>query len=143
MTSPVTYELTFTKKGGEKPPTEVNKDKLHATITKAQAIDRSAYTDESLKVLDDKLAAALKVYDDDKVSQDDVDAAEAALSAAIDALKTKPTTPGGEGEKPGDGKKPGDVIAKTGASTMGVVCAALAMVAGAVVTLEAKRKSNR
>lgn len=35
----------------------------------------------------------LKVYDDDKVSQDDVDAAEAALSAAIDALKTKPTTP--------------------------------------------------
>ena len=99
MTSPVTYELTFTKKGGEKPPTEVNKDKLHATITKAQAIDRSAYTDESLKVLDDKLAAALKVYDDDKVSQDDVNAAEAALSAAIDALKTKPTTPGGEGEK--------------------------------------------
>ena len=149
VTSPVTYELTFTKKGGEKPPTEVNKDKLHGTITKAQAIDRSAYTDESLKVLDDKLAAALKVYDDDKVSQDDVDAAEAALSAAIDALKTKPTTPGGEGEKPGegnkpgDGKKPGDVIAKTGASTMGVVFAALAMVAGAVVTLEAKRKSNR
>lgn len=149
VTSPVTYELTFTKKGGEKPPTEVNKDKLHATITKAQAIDRSAYTDESLKVLDDKLAAALKVYDDDKVSQDDVDAAEAALSAAIDALKTEPTTPGGEGEKPGegnkpgDGKKPGDVIAKTGASTMGVVFAALAMVAGAVVTLEAKRKSNR
>ena len=39
--------------------------------------------------------------------------------------------------------KPGDVIAKTGASTMGVVFAALAMVAGAVVTLEAKRKSNR
>ena len=34
VTSPVTYELTFTKKGGEKPPTEVNKDKLHATITK-------------------------------------------------------------------------------------------------------------
>ena len=100
-------------------------------------------------MLDDKLAAALKVYDDDKVSQDDVDAAEAALSAAIDSLKTKPTTPGGEGEKPGDGnkpgdgKKPGDVIAKTGASTMGVVFAALAMVAGAVVTLEAKRKSNR
>ena len=50
-------------------------------------------------MLDDKLAAALKVYDDDKVSQDDVNAAEAALSAAIDALKTKPTTPGGEGEK--------------------------------------------
>ena len=39
------------------------------------------------------------------------------VCAAIDALKTKPTTPGGEGEKPGegnkpgDGKKPGDVIA--------------------------------
>ena len=66
-----------------------------------------------------------------------------ACSVLVAVLPPAPDSIGGEGNKPGDGKKPGDVIAKTGASTMGVVFAALAMVAGAVVTLEAKRKSNR
>ena len=66
-----------------------DKTELKAVIDKAESIDRSKYTQESLKVLDDALEAAKAVYADDNATRKDVAQAAAKLQSALDALEEK------------------------------------------------------
>ena len=66
-----------------------DKTELKAVIDKAESIDRSKYTQESLKVLDDALEAAKAVYADDNATSKDVSKAAAKLQSALDALEEK------------------------------------------------------
>ena len=66
-----------------------DKTELKAVIDKAESIDRSKYTQESLKVLDDALEAAKAVYADDNATSKDVSQAAAKLQSALDALEEK------------------------------------------------------
>lgn len=66
-----------------------DKTELKAVIDKAEGIDRSKYTQESLKVLDDALEAAKAVYADDNATRKDVAQAAAKLQSALDALEEK------------------------------------------------------
>ena len=77
------------------PQPEVDKQNLAAAIEAAKsALDNSAdFTPESVAALEEALAAAEAVYADETATQPEVDAAEAALRAALDALELKPETP--------------------------------------------------
>ena len=66
-----------------------DKTELKAVIEKAESVDRSRYTQESLKVLDDALEAAKAVYADDNATRKDVSQAAGKLQIAIDALEEK------------------------------------------------------
>ena len=66
-----------------------DKTELKAVIDKAEGIDRSKYTQESLKALDDALEAAKAVYADDNATRKDVAQAAAKLQSALDALEEK------------------------------------------------------
>ena len=86
----------------EKPAVEEDADytAVNAAIAKADKIDRSKYTEESLKALDDAVAAVekgLKEYEQDKV-----DAMAAAIEKALDGLKKKPAA---DDDKKNDSKK--------------------------------------
>ncbi|MGB4610584.1 MAG: hypothetical protein WBH77_08195, partial [Saccharofermentanales bacterium] len=64
----------------------VDKTELEASINNAKAIDRTLYTDESLAVLDEKLAVAETVFADDTATQQQVDDAKLELDNAIAGL---------------------------------------------------------
>ena len=86
----------------EKPAVEEDADytAVNAAMEKVQKIDRSKYTEESLKALDDAVAAVekgLKEYEQDKV-----DAMAAAIEKALDGLKKKPAA---DDDKKNDSKK--------------------------------------
>ena len=74
----------------EKPAVEEDADytAVNAAIAKADKIDRSKYTEESLKALDDAVAAVEKGLKESE--QDKVDAMAAAIEKALDGLKKKP-----------------------------------------------------
>ena len=78
-------------------PGAVDTTVLAATIAKGQAIDRAAYTAESLKALDEALSNAQQVLSDKDATQAQVDAAVQAIEDALAGLK--PAT-GIEGQKP-------------------------------------------
>ncbi len=58
---------------------------MNAAMEKVQKIDRSKYTEESLKALDDAVAAVEKGLKESE--QDKVDAMAAAIEKALDGLK--------------------------------------------------------
>ena len=68
----------------------VNTIPLKAALRKAANIDRSLYTEETLAVLDAKVAAAEAVLADKNANQAQVDAALAELNNALLALEEKP-----------------------------------------------------
>lgn len=68
----------------------VDKTELEASINNAKAIDRTLYTDESLAVLDEKLATAETVFADEAATQEQVDNAKLELDNAIAGLVEKP-----------------------------------------------------
>ena len=76
----------------ESPVVEPEKDADYTTVNaameKVQKIDRSKYTEESLKALDDAVAAVEKGLKESE--QDKVDAMAAAIEKALDGLKKKP-----------------------------------------------------
>ena len=72
----------------------------NAAIAKADKIDRSKYTEESLKALDDAVAAVEKGLKESE--QDKVDAMAAAIEKALDGLKKKPAA---DDDKKNDSKK--------------------------------------
>lgn len=74
----------------EKPVQTVDKTKLNASITQAEALKEADYTPESWKAFAAALQTAQDVLKDDKASQADVDQALDALNKAADALKAKP-----------------------------------------------------
>ncbi len=79
----------------EKKPEEpvLDKTELEKAIQDAEAVKKDDYTEETVKALDDALAAAKKVLTDAK-TQDELDAAAKALNDAIKALEKKPEDPG-------------------------------------------------
>ena len=86
----------------EKPAVEEDADytAVNAAIAKADKIDRSKYTEESLKALDDAVAAVEKGLKESE--QDKVDAMAAAIEKALDGLKKKPAA---DDDKKNDSKK--------------------------------------
>ena len=88
----------------EKPVVKPEKDAdytaVNAAIEKAEKIDRSKYTEESLKALDDAVAAVEKGLKESK--QDKVDAMAAAINKAYAELIEKPAT---DNDKKDDSKK--------------------------------------
>ena len=88
----------------EKPVVEPEKDAdytaVNAALEKANKIDRSKYTRESLKALDDAVAAVEKGLKESK--QDKVDAMAAAINKAYAELIEKPAT---DNDKKDDSKK--------------------------------------
>ena len=88
----------------ESPVVEPEKDAdyttVNAAIAKADKIDRSKYTEESLKALDDAVAAVEKGLKESE--QDKVDAMAAAIEKALDGLKKKPAA---DDDKKNDSKK--------------------------------------
>ena len=86
----------------EKPAVEEEADytAVSAAMEKAKKIDRSKYTEESLKALDDAVAAVEKGLKESE--QDKVDAMAAAIEKALDGLKKKPAA---DDDKKNDSKK--------------------------------------
>lgn len=115
----------------DEPGDTVDTSKLAATIAKGQAVDRNAYTAESLKALDQALSDAQQVMSDKDATQEEVDAAIQAIEDALNGLQKAPTT-GGQ-TKPGDQTtKPGGNLSATGAAVIGVAAVTLLALAGAV-----------
>ena len=87
----LTASVTVTvKKKAEEPKPEKDADytAVNAAMEKANKIDRSKYTEESLKALDDAVAAVEKGLKESK--QDKVDAMAEAINKAYAALVEKP-----------------------------------------------------
>ncbi len=71
-----------------------DKEALNAVIERAEALDETAYTAESWAAMQEALNAAKTVAADAQADQDAVDAAEQALTSAIDALEKVSEPPG-------------------------------------------------
>lgn len=67
-----------------------DKSELQAVVDKAEALDKSKYTEESLVALNSALAKAKAVLEQENPSQEQVDIAKLALELAISNLKVKP-----------------------------------------------------
>lgn len=94
-------KVTVTKKAEEpKPEKDADYTAVNAAMEKANKIDRSKYTEESLKALDDAVAAVEKGLKESK--QDKVDAMAAAINKAYAELIEKPAT---DNDKKDDSKK--------------------------------------
>ena len=141
----------------EKPVDEQEKDAdytaVNAAIEKANKIDRSKYTEESLKALDDAVAAVEKDLKESK--QDKVDAMAEAINKAYAELVEKSATDNDkkndskkddskkdDSKKNDSDKKPGAV--KTGDATPLILWgAATILAAGAGVTVILRRRKRR
>ena len=77
---------------------EVDKTELEKAVLEAQGLKEESYTAESWAALEEALAAAEAVLADPSATQEEVDAATAALRAAIDALELA-ETPAGDVDK--------------------------------------------
>ena len=97
---------------------KANKDNLEALIRQAEAIDLSAYTEESAAVFRTALEEAKALMADETLSEDDqaqVDQAVLTLQAAMNALEpVDPDKPGGE-----DPDDPGQTTPTPGGSDGG------------------------
>ncbi len=67
-------------------PIVVDKSALSAAIQEAEALKADDYTEESWAAVEEALADAKEVYDNAEATQEEVDAATAALNDAMDAL---------------------------------------------------------
>lgn len=79
---------------------KANKDNLNGLIERAQKIDLTGYTKESVAALNQALGRALAVMNDEKLSSDDqetVDKASTELKRALDGLVAKNENNGGNG----------------------------------------------
>ena len=89
--------LTFESPDGPSEPV-LDKTALEKAIQDAEAVKKDDYTEETVKALDEALAAAKKALDEAK-TQDELDAAAKALNDAIKALEKKPVLDKTELEK--------------------------------------------
>lgn len=71
----------------------IDKSSLEKTISRAKEIDGSAYSAESVRVMEEALTEAERVYANADASQDAVDDAEAVLSNAVRSLEDAPQFP--------------------------------------------------
>jgi beta-L-arabinobiosidase len=127
---------------------KVSKESLKASLDKANGIDRSKYTAQTLGALDKAIAAAQKVYDNDKATQADVDAAQDQLDAAVAALalinpEQKPGSDQPGVDQPGSDQRPNAEISKTGTAVAAVGIAALLLAAAGALLLKRRRDASR
>ncbi|MCD8119130.1 MAG: hypothetical protein LUE29_06590 [Lachnospiraceae bacterium] len=73
-----------------------NKEALDTTVTAAAAYEESSYTADSWTAFEEALAAAEAVLNDGNATQEEVDAALAALVAAEEGLTLKTASTGGD-----------------------------------------------
>lgn len=73
---------------------KVNKSLLGNLINQAKSLNKDSYTSESWNVLEIALNDAMKVYNNNYATQQEVDAAVAALQNALKLLVSKPPTTG-------------------------------------------------
>lgn len=131
---------------------ELDKTELNALIEKAEGIDTSKYTEESVKAFEAALAAAKDAYEN-ATTQEELDEAESALNHAIEALQEKPATPQEptKPQQPADPQKPTTKpdkpqtsekkpAAKTGDASDAMPMGILAIGALSVVVLLGKKK---
>ncbi len=78
-------KLDSTNEGNEE--NDVNKEDLNAKIEEAEGIELTEYTEETVELLNEKLAEAKSLFDNEDASQEDVDNAVSALDEAIKALE--------------------------------------------------------
>ena len=133
---------------------KANKENLEDPINKANGMDLSGYTLESVTVFKAALANAKLVLADESLSEDDqkiVDSAVEELSAAIKQLSTseEPSNPDdldkeeGFSEKPDEGEKPDSPA--TGDSNNGFLWFAVAfagLMAAVLVVTQRKKSMN-
>lgn len=120
-----------------------NKANLQEVIKRAEALDLSQYTDESADAVRAALKAAMDVYNNSSLSEDDqaiVNNAALALEKAIDNLVKK--SDGGSSSNP-DSSNPSNSGSQTGDSTV-VLPIAIAMMAafGCLVVLLKKKREE-
>ena len=142
-------KVTVTKKAEEpKPEKDADYTAVNAAMEKANKIDRSKYTEESLKALDDAVAAVEKGLKESK--QDKVDAMAEAINKAYAELIEKPATDNDkkddskkdDSKKNNSDKKSGAV--KTGDATPLILWGtATILAAGASVTVILRRRKRR
>ena len=82
---PVSADQIIVLGGGD----TVNYTSLDTAIADGEAVDTTKYTEDSVKVLTDAIAAAKAVKENAAATQDDVDAAAKAITDAIAGLKSK------------------------------------------------------
>ena len=70
----------------------VEKEALEAAVAAAEALDAESYTAESWTAVEQAVATAKVVLDNEDATQEQVDAAVEALAAAVEALEEKPET---------------------------------------------------
>ncbi len=73
----------------EESPKPADKDDLKDLLDKVKDMDKSPYTPESVKKLEDAYKKAFAVWSDKNATQEEVDAAAAALNKALKELKKK------------------------------------------------------
>ena len=130
-----------------KEETNVDKTALMDKLSTALRLDSKYYTPESWKVLENAIANAQKVIDNEKATQKEVNEAYAALDKAITSLvlKEQGTLPEQKPEKPSSGDKDSSIEnkddVKTGveSNTKGLLAFAL-LSGGAIVSLLKKRR---
>ena len=142
-------KVTVKKKAEEpKPEKDADYTAVNAAMEKANKIDRSKYTEESLKALDDAISAVEKGLKESK--QDKVDAMAEAINKAYAELVEKSATDNDkkndskkdDSKKNDSDKKPGAV--KTGDATPLILWgAATILAAGAGVTVILRRRKRR
>lgn len=69
---------------------------LAKAILEAEGLNKTLYTEESVKALEEALENAKAVLENISASQSDIDAAAAALRSAMDALELKQSNPGSD-----------------------------------------------
>ena len=75
-----------------------NKDALRDLMNKAEAIDISKYTKESVRQLKDKLDKVKDVLGNNEATQEEVDEAEAGLELALNNLEVKEVSNNSNGD---------------------------------------------
>ncbi|MFJ8520685.1 hypothetical protein ACIQ8C_24435, partial [Lysinibacillus xylanilyticus] len=82
--------LAAAREALQEKPGVVNKAALQAEVEKATDLNKSDYTADTWAAYEEELAKAQAVLSNDNATQAEVDAAEAALAAAREALQEKP-----------------------------------------------------
>lgn len=146
------FVLTGTANDAQGNPVDIgdapDKTALKVAVAEAEALDESKYTEESFAKVETALADAREVLADGLATQEEVDAAEAALRDAIAALEERivetvpPTT--GATETTEETKEPGNSTTGDDSQVMLFAVIGLASAACVIIMLvQMKKKGGR
>ena len=126
-----------------------DKAKLQELINKAEAIDTSKYTTESVKAFNLHLNEVKVILNNEEATQEEVDDAVVVLERAIDNLKLKTEQPSPKPEEPKDTNKPqtreqSSNLPETGGNNpmIGILIALLLLGGGAFFIFNKKKASS-